>query len=80
MADYIDRNAAIEAVKHAWAKGLNPVEYLEIISAADVAPTNRGKWIEISKEGNLYRCSLCGCFGQATTFCPNCGARMGVDG
>ena len=38
MTDYISREAAIEAVKHAWAKGLEPSQYIEILPAADVAP------------------------------------------
>lgn len=37
MAEYIEREAAIEAVKHAFAKGLEPSQYIEIIPAADVA-------------------------------------------
>ena len=45
MAEHIEREAAIEAVKHAWAKGLEPSQYIEIISAADVAPVRHGKWI-----------------------------------
>lgn len=43
MADYISREAAIEAVKHAWAKGLEPSQYIEILPAADVAPVVRCK-------------------------------------
>lgn len=35
--EYISREAAIEAVKHAWAKGLEPSQYIEILPAADVA-------------------------------------------
>ena len=38
MAEYIGRDAAIEAVKHAWAKGLEPSQYIEALPAADVAP------------------------------------------
>lgn len=38
MADYIERSAAIEAAKHAWAKGLEPSQYIEALPAADVAP------------------------------------------
>ena len=41
MAEYIEREAAIEAVKHAWAKGLEPSQYIEIIPAADVAPVRK---------------------------------------
>ena len=50
MADYISREAAIEAVKHAWAKGLEPSQYIEILPAADVAPVVRGKPITKIRE------------------------------
>ena len=43
MAEHIEREAAIEAVKHAWAKGLEPSQYIEIIPAADVAPVRHGQ-------------------------------------
>ena len=43
MAEYIERSAAIEAAKHAWAKGLEPSQYIEILPAADVAPVVRCK-------------------------------------
>ena len=45
MAEYIERSAAIEAAKHAWAKGLEPSQYIEILPAADVAPVVHGRWI-----------------------------------
>lgn len=38
MDEYIERSAAIEAAKHAWAKGLEPSQYIETLPAADVAP------------------------------------------
>lgn len=37
MAEYIERSAAIEAEKHAWAKGLEPSQYIEALPAADIA-------------------------------------------
>lgn len=40
--EYISREAAIEAVKHAWAKGLEPSQYIEILPAADVAEVVHG--------------------------------------
>lgn len=43
MAEYIRRDAAIEAAKHAWAKGLEPSQYIEALPAADVAPVVRCK-------------------------------------
>lgn len=45
MAEYIERSAAIEAAKHAWAKGLEPSQYIEALPAADVAPVVYGRWI-----------------------------------
>ena len=45
MDEYIKREEAIEAVKHAWAKGLEPSQYIEISSAADVAPVRHGRWV-----------------------------------
>ena len=66
MAEYIERECAIEAVKHAWAKGLEPSQYLEIIPTADVAPVRHGRWIlEAHDERVNYRwnvtaeCSEC---------------------
>lgn len=54
MAEYIEREAAIEAVKHAFANGIEPSQYIEIIPAADVVPVVRCKdcteWDEISSE------------------------------
>lgn len=41
MAEYIERSAAIKAAKHAWAKGLEPSQYIEALPAADVAPVVR---------------------------------------
>lgn len=39
--EYIDREEAILAVRHAWAKGLEPTQYIEQIPAADVAEVVR---------------------------------------
>ena len=41
MTEYIERESTIEAAKHAWAKGPEPSQYIEIIPAADVAPVWR---------------------------------------
>lgn len=39
--EYIDREKAILAVRHAWAKGLEPTQYIEQIPADDVAEVVR---------------------------------------
>ena len=53
MDEYIKRETAIEAVKHAWAKGLEPSQYIEIIPAADVAPVQHGRW------DDEHKCTVC---------------------
>lgn len=39
--EYIGRKEAILAVRHAWAKGLEPTQYIEQIPAADVVEVVR---------------------------------------
>ena len=90
MAEYIGRDAAIEAAKHAWAKGLEPSQYIEALPAADVAPVVHGLWEKepssfwrwtpsgaVAVARAAYRCGLCG-RGTAvkSNYCPNCGAKM----
>ena len=80
MAEYIERGAAIQAAKHAWAKGIEPSQYIEIIPAADVAPVVHGK---VLCNGNPIcgPCSECGMStNRSWTWCPNCGAKMDLEG
>lgn len=84
MAEYIERSTAIEAAKHAWAKDLEPSQYIEALPAADVAPVVHGRW-EQDADGDWY-CTNCNevvaiCeSGRERTYrkpyCPNCGAKM----
>ena len=85
MANYISREAAIEAVKHAWAKGLEPSQYIEILPAADVAPVVHEKWLLDRWPSWPHReCSRCKIMIPRTKevpdpywqYCPNCGAKM----
>lgn len=78
MAEYIERSAAIEAAKHAWAKGLEPSQYIEIIPAADVAPVVHGRWIH--HDDGVLTCSECGNAESIDSYyCGYCGARMDGD-
>ena len=91
MTEYIEREAAIKAAKHAWAKGLEPSQYMETIPAADVAPVRHGKWLEwfpgdcaliMTGEEMLYRCSSCDAKysdAEGYKYCPNCGAKMDLE-
>lgn len=92
MAEYIEREAAIEAAKHAWAKGLEPSQYMETIPAADVAQVRHGRWDSSGKyrfqidNSVAVRCTECGCSlsepeyrGYIWNYCPVCGARMDLE-
>ena len=78
MDEYIKREEAIEAVKHAWAKGLEPSQYLEIIPSADVAPVRHGRW-KRTKDGAAL-CTACkrkmNPYQYGYAFCSLCGAKM----
>ena len=84
MAEYIEREVAMRAARHAWGKGLEPSQYIEIIPAADVAPVMHGRFVHRGPrfEGGVdwWYCSNCGklASGVETRFnyCPWCGARM----
>lgn len=92
MAEYIEREKAIECVKPhvkpttVYGEGYmqaieHAVDILELMPAEDVQPIHRGHWIEkVSYSGwgvSIYTCSEC---ENAETipskFCPNCGAEL----
>ena len=80
MKEYIERAAAIEAIrKYQYPYG---VEFLlSNIPAADVVEVRHGRW-EMAPCNGVYdmRCSACGfCPGIrffSSNYCPDCGARM----
>ena len=88
MDGYINRGEAIEAVKHAWAKGIEPSQYIEVIPAADVAPVVHGRWDDSGRYtfpggSTAVRCTNCGCALTESeyrlnnwNYCPVCGAKM----
>ena len=85
MAEYIEREAAIKAAKHAWAKGLEPTQYIEIVPAADVVEVVRcGQCFYSAHEGELWICvhpdQYCDCGAKIVDpgyFCGY-GRRIGV--
>ena len=79
MAEYIEREAALLAIKQVLEMGEAPSLYIKRIPAADVAPVVHAKW-----DAN-GRCTNCG--GHAPFYCMTstyhkshycfeCGARM----
>ena len=88
--EYIEREAALNCLK--IARGYCPCAYKEIsnLPTADVAPVVHGEWIW-ADDGYL-RCSNCHQkapvmtqyqdepMTTATAYCPNCGAKMDLEG
>ena len=78
MAKYIERSAAIEAAKHAWAKGLEPSQYIEALPAADVAPVVRCENCAFSQSDG-WICGGTALMPQHQTFPDSfceCGVKM----
>lgn len=68
MAEYIEREVALEALMYAMCgTGYQATAMMEVrrIPAADVAPVVHGRWITWKDEGNFppspdrYECSVC---------------------
>lgn len=59
MSEYVDRKKVILAVRHAWAKGLEPTQYIEQIPAADVAPVVHGQWLNFYGDFTVAECDQC---------------------
>lgn len=90
--EYIGREEAILAVRHAWAKGLEPTQYIEQIPAANVALVVHGRWIRPHWKNSNYCCDCSECGGEAMhrdyqwdkngiyPICPNCRAKMDKEG
>lgn len=83
MAEYIDREAAEDAVGEAHLKGLNPLRELRDVPTADVEPVVHGTWMHYRCDDEIVTCSRCGHEAYASalyvrdgSYCPFCGARM----
>lgn len=85
--DYINREAAIEAVRGRFSMPVDNLiaEVILAIPAADVREVVRAEWVfkwdakkDPKKLFTRIVCSECRLHtGQVSNFCPNCGAMMG---
>lgn len=88
MAEYIERELAIEALSRGEGCGNVCRRAIERILAADVAPVRHGRWkpyheADIGYDEYGVRCSNCKFEVEdhevnfIMKYCPNCGAKMG---
>ena len=87
MAEYIERERAIQKVKNViateWFRGnyeaIGPLQrvvdvQLGRMTAADVAPVVHGRYVGVQE---VFCCSVCWyTVEEETPFCPSCGAKM----
>ena len=87
MAEYIEREAAIEAIMCEPPDAHYPQWYADKIKAipsADVSPVRHGRWELVGADkrgrgGNWKYTGRDGCgksYPYQCDFCPNCGAKM----
>lgn len=71
MAEYIERDTAMLVARHAWGKGLEPSQFIEIIPAADVAPVVRCKDCKHHYDCGVHFCDRLGmdCPDDSDFFC-----------
>lgn len=89
MADYIERQAALDLVESAGAWGWSKnqlYEEIQAVPAANVREDVQGEWVlKHVGAGHYWECSACHenpCIyvTKNTNFCPHCGARMAGGG
>ena len=81
MAEYIDREESIDALKNDVMGGLNYERILKSLTTADVQPVKHGKWINTMPDVEYksfcqVKCSVCESIEPYGNFCRNCGADM----
>ena len=93
MSDYIDRQAAIDAISEACfeLRGVfgSCEDALNALPSAEVEPVKHGRWkpFDLTWGRSVYACTSCGEAFEVPTemekpifiYCPNCGARMNTE-
>ena len=81
MKEYIEREAAIEAIMSEPPDAHYPqwyVDKIKSIPAADVAPVRHGRWLCVDTDTEqFFLCNRCKKKEYwESNYCPNCGAKM----
>lgn len=84
MAEYIKREAVIDLITRRYEAPEICTQEINSISAADVAPVVRGRWVSVAGKRDRI-CSRClrnepyknaDDDAEVFEFCPHCGAKM----
>ena len=87
MDEYIEREKAVNAVRNVYL-GVQGVQAINRIKAADVAPVRHGRWIDTYPDidpnpmfmyGICSECRFEQGISKYLNYCPNCGARMDLE-
>lgn len=90
MSEYIKREQVLKLLEsaQAWGWSMNTLyDEIQALPTDDAAPVVHAKWIEsVSFESGFWVCSNCSFVSEAIAapelynYCPNCGAKMDLEG
>ena len=86
MDEYIKRETAVRMVMAAkWMDGSDGAMAMEIVATAptaDVAPVRHGRWLCVDTDTEqFFLCNRCKKKEYwESNYCPNCGAKMDLEG
>lgn len=81
----IDADALIELIKDldSYRYGYVDAEDIQNAPTIDAVPVVHGRWTWCGEDrwNDVYTCSVCGEMAMDdSNFCPNCGAKMDLEG
>ena len=90
MAEYVTKEQVIDWYRP-YGQTDEPIPFETLVSdlrdmkTADVAPVRHGRWVQ-TKAPFMNECEVCSVCGYRTVwghrynYCPNCGAKMDLEG
>lgn len=89
MTDYIDRQAAIDAMSVIIDSicEQEAIDALYALPSTEVEPIKHGRWEPVTNGRGGFECSICHSYAPSyqdgvewlSPYCPNCGAKMNTE-